>query len=68
MNVLVIILNIVKEKNKRCNINNLKVRIVNAVNSNVINKIEHIDFNENSNCLFIGTGGSYAGHILLQKL
>ena len=51
MNVLVIILNIVKEKN-----------------SNVINKIEHIDFNENSNCLFIGTGGSYAGHILLQKL
>lgn len=52
-----------RKKIKRCNINinNLKVRTINAINSNAVKKMENIDFNENSNCLFIGTGGSYAG-------
>ena len=52
-----------RKKIKRCNINinNLKVRTINAINSNAVKKMENIDFNKNSNCLFIGTGGSYAG-------
>ena len=59
-----------RKKIKRCNINinNLKTRIINAVNSNAIKKLENIDFNENSNCLFVGTGGSYAGAYFASKV
>ena len=59
-----------RKKIKRCNINinNLKVRTINAVNSNAIKKMENIDFNENSNYLFIGTGGSYAGAYFASKV
>ena len=59
-----------RKKIKRCNINinNLRVRIINAIHSNAINKLENIDFNENSNCLFIGTGGSYAGAYFASKV
>ena len=55
---------------KRCNlnINNLETRITNAVNSGVCNKVNNIDFNENSNCLFVGTGGSYAGANFASKV
>ena len=49
-----------KIKSSSININNLEARIINAINSNASNKIDDIEFNENSNCLFIGTGGSYA--------
>ncbi len=47
---------------KRCNINinNLEARIIKAINSNAVKKLENIDFNENENYLFIGTGGSFA--------
>lgn len=59
-----------RKKIKRCNINvnNLETRIVNAVNSTASNKIEDIKFDENSNCLFIGTGGSYAGAFFASKI
>ena len=52
-----------RKKIKRCNINinNLEARIINAINSSAPKKLEDIRFNENDNCLFIGTGGSYAG-------
>ena len=59
-----------RKKIKRCNINinNLESRIVNAVNSSVCDKLENIDFNSNNNCLFIGTGGSYAGSLFASKI
>lgn len=59
-----------RKKIKRCNINinNLETRIINAVNSSASNKIDDIEFNENSNCLFIGTGGSYAGAYFASRI
>ena len=59
-----------RKKIKRCNINinNLEPRIINAVNSTAISKIKNIDFNGNDNCLFIGTGGSYAGAYFSAKV
>lgn len=52
-----------RKKIKRCNINinNLEVRIVNAINASTSNRIDTICFNEDDSCLFIGTGGSFAG-------
>ena len=59
-----------RKKIKRCNINinNLETRIINAINSSASSKIEDIVFNENNNCLFIGTGGSYAGAYFAAKI
>lgn len=57
-----------KIKCSSININNLEARIINAINSNASNKIDDIDFNENSNCLFIGTGGSYAAAHFASKI
>ncbi len=59
-----------RKKIKRCNINinNLETRIINAINSTASNKIDDIDFNKNNNCLFIGTGGSYAGAYFAAKI
>ena len=59
-----------RKKIKRCNINinNLKTRIINAINSPASEKINDIEFNENDNCLFIGTGGSYAGAYFASKI
>lgn len=59
-----------KKRIKRCNINinNLETRLINAVNSNVSNKLDDIGFNGDSNCLFIGTGGSYAGAKFASKI
>ena len=59
-----------RKKIKRCNINinNLETRIINAINSSVSNKINYIDFSESNNCLFIGTGGSYAGAYFSAKI
>lgn len=59
-----------RKKIKRCNINinNLEKRIINATNSSASSKIVDIDFNKNSNCLFIGTGGSYAGAYFASKI
>jgi len=59
-----------RKKIKRCNINinNLEKRIINAVNTSASDKIKEIDFNENNNCLFIGTGGSYAGSYFASKI
>lgn len=55
---------------KRCNINinNLETRIINAINSQVSDNINNINFNEFDNCLFIGTGGSYAGAYFASKV
>lgn len=59
-----------RKKIKRCNINinNLETRIINAVNSSASSKIDDIAFNESNNCLFIGTGGSYAGAYFSAKI
>ena len=59
-----------KKRIKRCNINinNLETRLINAVNSNVSSKLDDIGFNGDSNCLFIGTGGSYAGAKFASKV
>lgn len=59
-----------RKKIKRCNINinNLETRIINAINSSASNMINDIGFSENSNCLFIGTGGSYAGSYFASKI
>lgn len=59
-----------RKKIKRCNINvnNLETRIINAINSTASNKIKDIDFNDSNNCLFIGTGGSYAGAFFASKI
>ena len=48
---------------KRCNINinNLEVRINSALDSNAYLKIKNMDFNEEENYIFTGTGGSFAG-------
>ena len=47
---------------KRCNINvnNLKIRIINALNSNATKDFANINFNKEENYLFVGTGGSFA--------
>lgn len=59
-----------RKKIKRCNINinNLETRIINAINSTAAEKINDLNFNENDNCLFIGTGGSYAGSYFASKI
>lgn len=67
--------NLVNRKQiKRCNINinNLETRVINAVNSKASISIENIDFEKLNSCIFVGTGGSYAGanfaSILINKL
>lgn len=59
-----------RKKIKRCNINinNLEKRIINAVSSSTDSKLDKIVFNSNDNCLFIGTGGSYAGAYFSAKV
>ena len=59
-----------RKKVKRCNINinNLEKRLINAVNSSACNKLEKISFGKNNNCLFVGTGGSYAGSLFASKV
>ena len=59
-----------RKKIKRCNINinNLEKRIINAVNSATCIKLNEIDFNKDTNCLFIATGGSYAGSFFSSKI
>ena len=59
-----------RKKIKRCNINinNLEKRVINAINSSANIKLNSIDFNINSNCVFIGTGGSYAGAYFASRV
>lgn len=55
---------------KRCNINinHLETRAINAINSNAYQKLAKIDFEKDTNYLFIGTGGSFAGAKFSAKL
>lgn len=59
-----------RKKIKRCNINinNLETRIINAVNSMASIKLNEIGFCNNTNSLFIGAGGSYAGSYFSAKV
>lgn len=59
-----------RKKIKRCNINvnNLEKRILNAINSSAGDKINDIDFSLDSNCLFVGTGGSFAGAYFASRV
>ena len=54
-----------RKKIKRCsiNINNLKIRTLNAINSDAIEKLYNIEFNTDDNYIFTGSGGSYAASI-----
>lgn len=63
--------NIISRKQiKRCNINinNLKIRVINAMNSRAYDGIKKIDFKTVENYLFVGTGGSFAGAIFASKV
>ena len=53
----------VRKQIKRCNINinNLEVRILHAIHSSAYDKLSKINFQDVSNSLFVGTGGSFAG-------
>lgn len=55
---------------KRCNINinNLEKRLINAINSSADNKLGEINFASKDNCLFIGTGGSYASAYFASRV
>ena len=58
-----------RKKIKRCNINinNLEKRIINSLNCSLNIKLDEIEFN-NKSCLFIGTGGSYAGAYFASRV
>ncbi len=53
---------VIRKQIKRCsiNINNLETRIINAIKSNAVKRIDNIGFNKSGNYIFIGTGGSFA--------
>ncbi len=50
------------------NVNNLETRILNAVNSDAKNKLSKISFEKLNNCIFIGTGGSFAAANFASKV
>lgn len=58
-----------RKKIKRCNINinNLEKRIIYSLNCSLNIKLDEIEFN-NKSCLFIGTGGSYAGAYFASRV
>lgn len=60
----------VRKRIKRCNlnINNLEIRVINALNSNAYTKLSQINFKDMSNILFVGTGGSFAGAKFASKV
>ncbi len=47
---------------KKCNlnINHLETRVINALNSKAYAKLKEVEFENMSNILFVGTGGSFA--------
>jgi len=59
-----------RKKIKRCNINinNLEIRVINAVKSNATKRLSKIDFKNIKNPVFIGSGGSYAAAIFASKI
>ena len=59
-----------RKRIKRCNINinNLEKRLINAINSSVNERMSDIFINEKDNCLFVGTGGSYAAAYFGSKV
>lgn len=59
-----------RKKIKRCNINinNLEIRIINSLNSSAYDKLKKINFTNQNNIIFIGTGGSLAGAKLSSKI
>ena len=59
-----------RKRIKRCNINinNLEIRIINAIKSGAFEKLEKINFKDMNNSIFIGTGGSFAGAKFSSKV
>ena len=47
-------------KSCNININNLEKRVINAINSDALNKLNNVEFVSNENYIFTGTGGSFA--------
>lgn len=60
---------VTRKQIKRCNINinNLKTRVINAINSNASKDLKQIHFNTEENYLFVGTGGSFAAANFASK-
>lgn len=60
----------IRKQIKRCNINinNLEVRIMNAIKCKDYNKLSNIDLKKTNNIIFIGTGGSFAGAKFSSKV
>lgn len=60
----------IRKQVKRCNINinNLETRVINALNSSAYSHFSKMDFESINNCLFVGTGGSYAGAYFASKV
>lgn len=50
------------------NVNNLETRILNAVNSDAQKKLDKINFKKLNNCIFVGTGGSFAAANFASKV
>lgn len=55
---------------KRCNINinHLETRTLHAIFSSAYEKLKQIDFSTLSSCLFLGSGGSYAGAYFASRV
>lgn len=55
-------------KRSSININNINTRVINALNSGAVEKLKNVNFKPKDNCLFIGTGGSYAAANFASKV
>lgn len=55
-------------KRSSININNINTRVINALNSGAAEKLKSVIFKQKDNCLFIGTGGSYAAANFASKV
>lgn len=60
----------VRKQIKRCNINinNLGRRVINALNSKAYDELSNILIDNFDSCIFVGTGGSFAGALFASKV
>lgn len=61
---------VIRKQIRRCDINikNLEARVRNALNSSALKKINNVKFSRTDNCIFIGTGGSFACSLFASKI
>ena len=60
----------IRKQVTRCslNVNNLKPRVLNAIQSNAYDKLKQIDFLGLNSVLFVGTGGSFPASIFASRV